>query len=166
MGNKNSIVEMRTRQIDLKTFLNDTEQVFNIIKEFESLHKYCHGKDPCRRGLISPFTTPQMCEYLITVEDGYEKDVITMHCAIHEDDYIPTVNVFFLFDKKPDNGLLNKYRYMFTEHMIHAFMDKGPSLMDIKRYFESHVSKDDRIPFIEYYHYLKQKYYGGKHNET
>ena len=162
MDNKNSIVEMRTRQISLKTFLNDHEQVFNTIKEFESLHKYCHGKDPCRRGLISPHTTPPMCEYLIKFEGGYDKDVITMNCAIHEDDYIPTVFVLFLFDKKPNNELLNRFGYMFTEHMIHAFMDKGPSLMDLKRYIESHVSKDDRITFMDYYYYLKQKYYGGK----
>jgi hypothetical protein len=162
MDNKNSIVEMRTRQISLKTFLNDHEQVFNTIKEFESLHKYCHGERPRSGDLIYPCTTPPMCEYLIKFEGGYDKDVITMNCAIHEDDYIPTVFVLFLFNEKPNNELLNRFGYMFTEHMIHAFMDKGPGLMDIKRYIESHISRDNRVPFMDYYYYLKQKYYGGK----
>ena len=158
MDDKNTIVKMITKQISLKTFLNNPDHVFNEVKEFESLHKYCHGKQPRMGDLISPFTTPQMCEYILSFNDGYDKDIVSMSCAVHEDDYIPTVNVFFLFNEFPDKSLMNHFGYMFTEHMIHAFMDKGPSLMDLKRYVETHVSPEDRIPFMDYYQYLKHKY--------
>lgn len=166
MNDKNSIVKMKTTHISLKTFLNNPDQVFNEIKEFEALHKYCHGTWPRSGDLVYPYTTPLMCEYFINFADGYNKNVMTLNCAIHEDDYIPTVFALFLFKKMPCDDTITELTGMFNEHIVHIFMDKGPSMMDLKKYIQSHVNLDKSAGFINYYHYLKNKYYGGKHNET
>lgn len=158
MSNKR-IIKMITSQFTFDTFLNNSEYVFNVIDRFENLHKCCKAPSPYSGDLRYPFTAPKMCEYNI-VFDKYdsEEPMVSMSCAIHEDDYIPIVNVLFLSNELPDDISINKLTYQFIEYTIGVFVNKGHSMMDFKRYVEEHLAGYDLMPIIKYYQYIKNKY--------
>ena len=153
------ISDIKNIQLSLEKVAADPSKLLAALEEFEWLHKYCHGDPPRQGDLRYPFPMPPMCEYRgFNAQFNHAKNVISMFCAIHEYDYIPTVDVLFLFEGPEDKAMIEYCKRLFAEAMIRMFISKGAGMMDTKRYVQEtydavHVSE---LPWLMWWKEMRR----------
>lgn len=153
------IPDIKNIQLSLDKVVEDPSKLLAALEEFEWLHQYCHGDPPRQGDLRYPCPMPPMCEYSgFDAQFDQDNNVISMFCAIHKYDYIPTVHVLFLFEGPKDKEMIEYCKRLFAEAMIRMFISKGAGMMDTKRYVQEtyetvHVSD---LPWLTWWKEMRR----------